>query len=37
MFKPYESKQYFDEMLENNKPKSHYKAFYEKLSEFSED
>ncbi|RIJ63017.1 circularly permuted type 2 ATP-grasp protein [Rummeliibacillus sp. POC4] len=37
MFQPYETKHYYDEMLENNAPKDHYKAFYEKLSEFSED
>ncbi|MGG0657740.1 circularly permuted type 2 ATP-grasp protein [Rummeliibacillus pycnus] len=36
MFQPYETKIYFDEMLENNKPKSHYKAFFDKLTEFSD-
>jgi len=37
MFKPYETGQYFDEMLQGNEPKKHYKSFYSKLSKFSDE
>ena len=37
MFKPYETGQYFDEMLQGDEPKEHYQFFYSKLLEFSEE
>ena len=37
MFKPYETKQFFDEMLEKGAPKPHYFPFYEQMQQLSDD
>ena len=37
MFKPYETKPFFDEMFENGKPKSHYNPFYEQMEQLTEE
>lgn len=37
MFRPYDCKNYFDEMLVDGQPKKHYIPFYEELIQFTED
>lgn len=37
MFKPYDSTQFFDEMLVGDSPKKHYTPFYEQLQRFSDE
>lgn len=37
MFKPYDVGGFFDEMLQGDEPKKHYKSFYSVLNEFSEE
>lgn len=36
MFKVYEMGHYYDEMLDNQKPRKHYKFFFERLQQFNE-
>lgn len=37
MFKPYETKPFFDEMLDNGEPKKHYTPFYVQMQQLSNE
>jgi uncharacterized circularly permuted ATP-grasp superfamily protein len=37
MFKPYDTKPFFDEMIENGQPKAHYFPFYEQMQQLSDE
>ena len=37
MFKPYKTEPFYDEMLNQDKPRPHYTAFYEQLQNFSDN